>query len=135
MRVLIVVVGVCTSVLLLVLYWALLWMGIAAELVRTFIFATFSIYSLMLAFSLRSLDKSIFSYNPFANRALTAGVGIGIGLTLLALHIPPLRDAFGMALLPPIWLIGVFGVGLFNISLAEIGKWVVRKTIDNAHRA
>lgn len=125
-RALILVFGVATSLLLFGLYIALIRLNFNAELVRSFIFATFSTYSLILAFSLRSLHKSIVSYNPFSNGYLNAGVGMGVAFTLALLYIPQLQRIFSTAALPPAWLFAVFGVGLLNIIAVEFGKWLFR---------
>lgn len=125
-RAFIFVFGVATSLLLFGLYISLLRLNFNEGLVRSFMFASFSTYSLILAFSLRSLHKSIASYNPFSNRYLTAGVCLGIAFTLSLLYIPQLRAIFGTVALPPLWLLGVLGVGLANIAAIEFGKWIFR---------
>lgn len=130
MRVFIFVIGIGTSAFLFLVYAVLSTWGIAEMLVQSFIFASFSIYSLMLAFSLRSLEKNIFQFNPFSNFYLTGGVMIGVVLTLAVLYIPFLQDVFHTVSLPPLWLAGVFGMGIFNITLIEIAKYVMKKTRD-----
>lgn len=127
MRFMILVIGFLTSALLFAIYFYMLRFGLPPELVRTFIFATFATYSLLLAFSLRSLSKSVVSYNPFSNPYLVAGVSIGIVFTLLAVYVPSLQSIFGTISLPPLWLLGVLGVGLLNISIVEFGKWIFRR--------
>ena len=129
MRFLILVVGLSTSALLLVLYLALLYAGYEETLVRTFIFACFGSYTLFLAFSVKSLEKSIFSYSPFSNPFLLSGVGIGIALMLLAIYAPPLQSVLGTIALPPLWLLAVILVGVLNITAIETGKWIFRGTI------
>ena len=129
MRFLILVIGVATSASLFLLYFLLLSSGFSQELVQTFIFATFATYSLLLAFSVRSLEKSIFAYNPFANIYLTLGVAIGVALTLLVVYVPVLQMIFRTVPLPPFWLGGVVAMGLFNIAAVEFGKWLFRKNI------
>lgn len=126
MRFLILFIGLSTSALLFVLYWVLLEAGYDPDIVRTFIFASFGTYTLFLAFSLRSLDKSIFSYSLFANRYLVAGGGAGILLMLAAVYLPFLQAFFGTVPLSLPWAAGVFGVGLFNIAAVEFGKWLFR---------
>ena len=127
MRVQIVVIGIATSLLLFVLYAALLVWGFAEPLVRTFVFASFATYTLFLVFSVRSLERSIFTYNPFSNRLLTAGAGVGIMLTLLAVYLPWGQRLFGTVPLPLPWLLGVVVVGLANILAVEAGKWFLKK--------
>jgi len=127
MKFLIFVVGLFTSVLLFLLYFILSRTGYSQELVRTFIFTSFATYSLLLAFSIRSLGKSIFSYNPFSNTYLTFGVFFGITLTLASIYVPFAQNIFQTVSLPPLWLAGVFGVGAVNILVVELGKLIIRK--------
>lgn len=125
-RFLVVVIGAVTSALLFVLYFFLIKADFAPELARTFIFASFATYTLFLSFSLRSLEKSIISYNPFSNRYLNVGIAIGLGLTALVIYLPWLQKIFGTAPLPLFWLGAVIGVGVFNIGAVEFGKWIFR---------
>jgi len=120
-------IGTSTSAFLFVLYFCLLKMGFSPEIVRTFIFASFATYTLLVSFSLRNLDKSIFRYNPFSNIYLTAGVIAGILLTLSAIYIPLIRNIVDTVYLPPIWLFGVGLMGILNIFAVEFGKWIYNK--------
>ncbi len=126
MKVLILVIGISTSFLLFFIYYALLRSGFPTDLVRTFIFAAFATYTLILSFSLRSLKKSILEYNPFSNLYLFSGVGIGLTLTFLAVYVPVLQNVFDTVALPAPWLGAVFLVGLFNIVAVEAGKLFFR---------
>lgn len=125
-RFLVLVIGVLTSFLLFVLYYVLLRAGFDPALVRTFTFAAFATYTLFLAFSMRSLERSILSYNPFSNRYLVGGVLMGLALTTAVIYLPALRAVFGTVILPGRWVLGVIGVGVLNIILVEFGKWLFR---------
>ena len=127
MKFLIFVIGLFTSILLFLLYFILNRAGYNPELVRTFIFASFATYSLFVAFSIRSLEKSIFSYNPFSNNYLTLGVFFGIALTLIAIYLPFAQNIFQTVPLPLPWLIAVLGVGVCNILAVEFGKLIIRR--------
>ena len=127
MRFLILFIGLSTSVFLFVLYWFLLRAGFAEDLVRTFIFASFGSYTLFLAFSVRSLDKSIFKYPVFSNRYLVAGVGIGLILMAVAIYVPFMQSLLNTTPLPFYWLVGVVIIGLLNILAVEFGKWIFRR--------
>ncbi len=128
MKFLILGVGFATSAFLFVLYWYLLRAGYSEELVRTFVFMCFGSYTLFLAFSARSLDRSIFSYSLLSNRYLGAGVGLGFVLMLSAVYLPFLGGLLGTVPLPPVWLLGVLAVGLLNVFGMEFGKWLFRKS-------
>lgn len=127
MRSLILLIGLSTSAFLFILYWLLLRAGFQEDLVRTFIFASFGSYTLFLAFSLRSLDKSILRYPIFSNRYLVAGVGIGMFLTGAAIYVPFLQSLLRTTSLPFYWLLGVILVGVLNIIAVEFGKWIFRR--------
>ena len=127
MRFLILFIGLSTSAFLFVIYWFLLRAGFAEDIVRTFIFASFGSYTLFLAFSIRSLDKSIFKFPVFSNRYLVAGVGIGIILMAIAIYVPFMQSLLKTTPLPPYWLLGVVLIGLINILAVEFGKWTFRR--------
>jgi Ca2+-transporting ATPase len=129
MKILVLVLGISTSALLFLLYYWLLRRGHSEEIVRSFIFATFATYSLILAFSLRSLERSILTFNPFSNFYLTGGVFFGLILTALAVYLPWLQDILGTVALSPPWMIAVFLVGVLNIIVVELGKWLFRRNI------
>src|SRR3989344_2568118 len=105
MKFFVLIIGGLSSIFLFVLYIALLKIGLNEELARTFIFASFASYALLLAFSLRSLEKSILSYNPFSNKPLTVSIGIGLSLIAAAIYIPWLQQIFDTIPLPPVWLL------------------------------
>ncbi len=126
MKFLVIFIGVATSAILFVVYWVLLHLNFPADLVRTFVFMSFGTYTLFLALSLRSLEKSIFKYRLFGNRYLTAGISVGLVLMLAAVYLPFLQSLFDTVALPPIWLAGVLAVCAFNMAAVEFGKWVFR---------
>lgn len=129
MKFLIFLIGGVTSLLLFVLYYVLLKKGFAEGMVHTFIFASFASYTLLLVFSIRSLSRSVFTYNPFSNPYVIAGSAVGILLTAMAVYLPFFQRVFDTVSLPPMWALGVVGVGVANILAIELGKWVFRKRI------
>ncbi len=128
MKFLILIIGTTTSILLLVVYAVLLHLGYDTELVRTFTFAAFGTYTLLVALSVRSLDKSILSYPLFSNRYLTGGILIGFVLMGVAIYVPVLQVLFGTVSLPFTWVLGVLLIGFVNIALIEAGKKLFRNT-------
>lgn len=126
MRFLILVAGTLSSGLLFLLYYILLAYGFDGELVRTFIFAAFGLYSLFLIFSVRSLRRSIFEYNLFSNPYLLYGVGIGFVMMAAAIYLPAFQAFLKTVPLPLPWAAGVVGIGLLNVAAIEIGKYFYR---------
>jgi Ca2+-transporting ATPase len=127
MKFLIFTIGIPTSLLLFGLYYGLLKLGFDPALVQTFIFASFGTYSLFLIFSVRSLQKSIFKYNPFSNLYLLIGVILGITLMILAIYLPFLQNLLNTASLPPLWLFGIAAIGFINILAIEVGKLIIKR--------
>ena len=120
-------VGVLSSAFLFFIYWFLLGRGFHQDTVRTFIFAAFSVYTLLIGFSLRNLKKSIFEYNPFSNRYLLAGVGAGMILSFLAIYAPFMQGIFGTVSLSMNWLSALMGIVLLNIFIVELTKLFFRR--------
>ena len=127
---LIFVVGILSSALLFAMYYFLIKFGFEEDIVRTFIFASFSVYTFFFAFSIKSLDKSIFKYNPFDNPYLVVGVIIGICLTAIGVYAPYFQGLLDTVSLSPIWIVGVLVFGLVNLVGVEFGKFLYRKS-DN----
>lgn len=127
LRFLILIVGTATSVMLLGMYVILLNIGYDPALVRTFIFASFGIYTLFLVFSVRSLRQSIFSFPLLGNRYLVAGTGVGFFMMVSAIYLPALQDIFQTVPLSPIWVAGVIVFGIVSVAGVEVGKWRYRR--------
>ncbi len=126
-------VGILTSVFLFTLYYMLLKLGFGENLVKTFIFASFGIYTLLLIFSVRSLDRNIWKYNPFSNRFTNISSLVGIVLMLLAVYSPSLQKLLDTTPLPLVWLSAVFGVGFACLVMMEIGKFIFIKRNKNGN--
>ena len=125
---LILIIGTATSALLFGIYWWLLnFTDFEEDTVRTFIFAAFGVYTLFVAFSLRSLKKSIFTFNPLSNLYLLAGVGFGTVLMAAAVYIPFLQKIFSTTALSAVWIAGIFGFIVVNILAIEVTKWAFIK--------
>lgn len=121
MKVLISISAIVSTLLLFATY---LWLLPRFEeaTVKTFIFAAFATYSLFLGFSMRSLRRSILTYNPFGNLYLVGSVILGSGFTLAAIYIPQLQSLFNTVALSWPWLIAILIFGLVNIIIIEIAK-------------
>ena len=134
MKFLILAIGLSTSALLFVIYYVLMRLGYDEPIVRTFIFAAFGTYTLLVALSVRSLDRSIFSYPLFSNKYLNRGILIGLVLMAMAIYFPGLQSVFNTVALPLNWVIGVVLIGLLNIMLIEIAKWFFRNRQINSNK-
>ncbi|MBY0328735.1 HAD-IC family P-type ATPase [Patescibacteria group bacterium] len=119
--------GVVSSALLFMLYIYLLRAGYDEAIVRTFTYASFASYMLFLAFSMRNLEESILTYNPFSNHYLTAGVFVGFVMIMMSVYIPFMNTFLGTTPLPLVWFLGVIGVGVTNFFLIELFKYFLHK--------
>ena len=118
--------GAVTSILIFLLYYALLHWGVEIKIARSVFFVCFSIYVLVVSFSFRSLYKPIFSYNPFSNKKLNIAIIVGIGLLIATMSIPFMRNLFDIAPMPFSWMWLVIAWVIFNVILVEITKWMLR---------
>ncbi|OGI90578.1 hypothetical protein A3A95_01670 [Candidatus Nomurabacteria bacterium RIFCSPLOWO2_01_FULL_39_18] len=134
MKFLILAIGLSTSILLFVIYFVLIRLGHDEATVRTFIFAAFGTYTLLVALSVRSLDKSILSYSLFSNKYLNGGIVIGLVLMAAAIYYPGLQAIFYTVALPLPWVIGVAMIGVLNIVLIEGAKWFFRNRQASSQR-
>lgn len=125
-RVLTLAIGLLIAPLLFALYYILLQFSFDALEVRTFIFVAFSSYILFVAFSLRSLERSILEYNPFSNRFLNIGVVIGIVLLACTVYVPFLQPIFSTTALSAGWLALLIVWLAFTVVLVEFIKRIFR---------
>jgi P-type Ca2+ transporter type 2C len=127
MKFLILIIGIFTSAFLFVAYLILLKWGFDPQTVRTFIFGAFGTYTLILALSVRSLEKSIFSIPLFSNKYLSGAIALGLILMAIAIYIPVFQRLFNTVALSLNWILGILLVGVMNIIFIESAKWVLRK--------
>ena len=131
MMFLILAIGLTTSISLIVVYAWLLKINTDPQLAQTFTFAAFGTYSLFSVFSIRNMHASILKYNPFSNLYLVSGIFIGFLLMVIAIYVPFMQDILKTTVLPAKWLLGVLGIGIINIALLEIGKYINNRKYNN----
>jgi Ca2+-transporting ATPase len=125
-KVLTVGIGVITSALLFVLYWALLEYGVALEDARSILFVCFASYMLVAAYSLRSLEKPVFAFPVLSNKVLNWSVLVAVAILIVTVTLPAFKDAFLIGT-PPTDLLWVIAVWLTaNVALIELSKWALR---------
>jgi len=127
MKFLILIIGVFTSSFLFIAYLVLLKKGFNPQTVRTFIFGAFGTYTLILALSVRSLEKSIFSIPLFSNKYLISSIALGLILMAIAIYVPIFQKLFDTVALSLNWVLGILLIGAINIFFIEIAKWVFRQ--------
>ncbi len=129
MKTIIFIIGIITDLMLLGLFW---WFWQKTQdiiYVRTIIFATLAIDSLLFVFACKSLRKNIWQMNPFSNKFLNISVLIGILMLVSAIYLPPFQTLLKTV---PIgayeWSI-IIGLGLIDLALIEITKhhFIIKK--------
>lgn len=120
-------IGVLTSLLLFVLYYFLLAIDLDVNTARSVFFVCFSSYVLAISFCFRSLQTSIFSYNPFSNKKLNISILIALGLLIATMVIPFMREVFDIDPMPLIWLPFVILWLILNVLLVEGSKYLMHK--------
>lgn len=95
---------------------------------RTMALATLILSQLTNSLSVRSVDKSIFKMDIFANKYLIGAIGVSITLMLSVIFIPFLRGAFKLSLLSLDQWMYVIGYSLAILLFVEIYK-MLRKVI------
>jgi len=116
-------VGVLTSLMLLALYLTLLSIDVPGDTARSVLFACFSAYILVIAFSFRNLHAPLYSYPLAENRFLFFGVLGGLALVLATLYVPFFQSLFETTALSLWWLLFVVLWLIINILIVEIAKW------------
>ncbi len=124
MRVIILVIGIMTSLLLLGLFYWLWKAGQEIDYVRTVVFVGLGINTLFYIWSCRSLRFSIWHMNPFKNKFLNISVIFGFLMFFIALYIPFFQKVLRTV---PLglrdWGIILF-LGLINLLLIEVVKFI-----------
>ncbi len=123
MKTIIFIIGLFTDLILLGLFFWLYNNDHNIDHIRTMIFATLGIDSMLYVFSCKSLRRNIWHINPFSNKFLVGAVAIGITMLVLAIYLPPLQNLLTTTpLVFNDWLI-VLGLGILNVILIEATKW------------
>lgn len=120
-------IGIVVSLLLFIMYWTLLKYGVAVELARSVLFASFGTYTLFIAFSFRDLSRPIFKYSLTENKLLLIGVGVGLLLMIATFTVPFLQQTFEVERLSLPWIGFVVGWILINVAIVECSKWFANK--------
>ena len=123
MKAIIFIIGIITDFILLGVFFWLLKQNYNIAYVRTIIFASLALNSLLYIFSCKNLRKNLWQERIFSNKLLIGAVLIGLGMLILAIYLPTLRYALKTQ---PLglhgWLI-VFGASIVDILLIEATKF------------
>ena len=127
LKVIIFIIGIMTDLILFGLFFFFLWRGEELSWIRTMIFVGLGIDSLFYIFSCKTLKKSLWRESFWNNKFLIVSVLIGFLLLSGAVYLPGLQQLLGTVALSWLdWLI-LAGVGLLDVGLIEITKWIFIK--------
>lgn len=95
-----------------------------SEHAGTLAFMTIVSCQMLYSLSFRHPRKSIFKAGLFGNKYLVGALLFGLGLQLLVLMVPPLREAFRLRPINGMdWLL-VLGLGLIPLLIDETAKGI-----------
>lgn len=106
--------------------------GMDLDLMRTIIFVGVGINSLFYIFACKSLRHSIFTYNPFSNKMMLFSVVVGVLALVAGVHLPIFNAVLDTQPLSLSYWAMLIGLGLVNLVLIEIVKWVVNRGDDRS---
>jgi Ca2+-transporting ATPase len=92
------------------------------ELGRTMAFATLMFAQLVHVRNLHSNEKSTFLFNPMRNKALIGAIAASAAVGLIVLLVPPIRDAFSLAVMDGEHWVTVILMALAPIPVVELFK-------------
>lgn len=127
-KILIFFVSIITDILLLAIFFFLLSASFDFARIQTIVFVGLGITALLYAFSIRSLRRNIWEYNPFSNKYINLSVLFGFAMLFLAVYHPWLNAVLDTVPLELFDWILLFGLGIFNVALTELVKYKFKKT-------
>ena len=77
--------------------------------------------------SARSINRSAFTFSPFSNKWLLAGISVSLALRLIPMFVPQVADAFRLANFPIEWWLYILPCLLPGFVVLEIEKLIRRK--------
>ena len=125
MKALIFIIGIITDFFLLGLFFYL-WHNstYSIEHIRTIVFATLAVDSLIFVFSCKSLRQNLWHINPFSNKFLVYAWIFGVVALIASIYLPFLQILLKTY---PLGLVDwgmVAGLGIAELILIEITKWL-----------
>ena len=123
MKTIIFIIGLITDLILLGLFFWLWRQNYPIDYIRSIIFTTLTIDSLLYIFSCKSLRKNIWQVDFFSNKLLLVAFGSSLLMLILALYFPFFQNFLEIVPLGFYdWLI-VLGLGLVELLGIEAAKW------------
>ncbi|TSD02988.1 MAG: calcium-translocating P-type ATPase YloB [Parcubacteria group bacterium Athens0714_16] len=117
--------GIITALFTLVLFMILRYFDVSNEELRTIMFLTLSLDSILFSFSIKNLKKPLWKINIFSNKFLNGALILSVIALFGALKFEPLRNLLQLAVLNSFDLWIILFVALFNLFTIEIVKYFI----------
>jgi len=127
LKFLIFIIGISLNIFLLALFYWLTKGLLHLHYIQTVMFVALGIDTIFVAFACRSLRRSIFQYNPFANKVLNGAVMFGFLLLLAGVYLPGLQKLLGTHSLGWREWVFILALGIINLLAIEVGKLIFIK--------
>jgi Ca2+-transporting ATPase len=121
------IIGIVTDLLLLGVFYFLLRQSVSIEIIRTVIFASLAIDSLLYVFSCKTLRKNLWQEHIFSNKFLVFSVVSGFILLVAAIYVPFLRMILKTKILPARFWFLILLMGIADVVGIELVKWIFLK--------
>jgi len=127
MKVIIFMISVVRDLLVFGVFIYMYRMGYNIDFIRTLLFATLAVNSLINIFSVRSLLRPIWKVNPFSNWYLIVGVLLSFGFLLAGVYLPILQKILSTVNLPFVSWFLVLMISIISLTMIELVKAFYRK--------
>jgi len=119
-------VGIVNGLLMLAFYYALVQFGVSESHIQTYMFGVLSVGNILFALSLKSLYQPIWKINLFSNMFLIISSLLSVGLFMIAMTVPFLRDLLHLEVIPATGYLIIVGFGVVNMMSVEVIKKLCR---------
>ncbi|MBU0613681.1 cation transporting ATPase C-terminal domain-containing protein, partial [Patescibacteria group bacterium] len=126
-RLFIILLSGITAFTLIFVFLLMYYGGWEIEIIRTFIYTTLGIDTLLYVFSVRTLRTPIWRSRPLQNKWLIGAVLIGFVFLLTPLLIEPFKTWFEFTSMTLVQWVAAIGLALYELILIEVGKMVLNR--------
>lgn len=127
LKILIFGIGIILNLFLLGMFFWLTKGSFHFHYLQTVMFLALGIDTIFIAFSCRNLRKTIFDYQPFANKTLNLAVFLSLVMMILPIYVPFLRVIFKTNPLNLDEWLFLLGLGILTFLMIEGTKWIYLK--------
>lgn len=120
----IIFVGICSAVLMLLLYIFMDMNGYSLEDIRSTMYFGVALNSLIQIFSIRTLRVSIFRSKPWQNKYLIPSFMVSLIIQFLPVALPVMATAFGLGMISFSNLVIILIIAITQLAIIEWIKWI-----------